>query len=155
MVRFVFVLGFKWGPQTHSEVPPWPRFVPRFWQLQLYHWAILLSQLFPVIFYYPVWENFQSVEYYIYFYFQPSSIHGWTFSLPPRCPQVMWFRWGEIEPFSATLAQVGRAWSAKEKSLEILRRGWESNPGHREDRQWAIPLSCHDWLLHLYVCYIC
>ena len=57
MVRFVFVLGLKWGPQTHSEVPPWPRFVPRFWQLQLYHWAILLSQLFPVIFYYPVWVS--------------------------------------------------------------------------------------------------
>jgi len=30
-------------------------------------------------------------------------------------------------------------WSAREKSLEMLRRGWELNPGHREDRQWAIP----------------
>jgi len=24
---------------------------------------------------------------------------------PPRCPQVVWCHWGEIEPFSATLAQ--------------------------------------------------
>ena len=30
-----------------------------------------------------------------------------------------------------------RVWSAR----EILRRGCELNPGHREDRQWAIPLS--------------
>jgi len=40
--------------------------------------------------------------------------------------------------------RVGRVWSAREKSLEILRRGRELNPGHREDRQrdsfshWAI-----------------
>jgi len=32
-------------------------------------------------------------------------------------------------------------WAAREKSLEILRHGWELNPGHGEDRQWAIPLS--------------
>ena len=42
--------------------------------------------------------------------------------------------------------RVGRVRSAREKSLEILRRGWELNPGHGEDRQWAIPLSYHDWL---------
>ena len=36
-------------------------------------------------------------------------------------------------------------WSARAKSLEILRRGCELNPDHREDRQWAIPLSYHDW----------
>ena len=41
---------------------------------------------------------------------------------------------------------VGRVRSARGKSLEILRRGWELNPGHGEDRQWAIPLSYHDWL---------
>ena len=40
--------------------------------------------------------------------------------------------------------RVGRVWSARENSLEILRRGWELNPGHRENRQWAIPLSYHD-----------
>ena len=41
--------------------------------------------------------------------------------------------------------RVDRVRSAREKSLEILRRGWELNPGHGEDRQWAIPLSYHDW----------
>ena len=40
--------------------------------------------------------------------------------------------------------RVGRVWSAREKSLEILRHGWELNPGHGEDRQWAIPPSYHD-----------
>jgi len=42
--------------------------------------------------------------------------------------------------------RVGRVWSAREKSLEILRRGWELNPGHGEDRQWDIPPCYHDWL---------
>jgi len=32
-----------------------------------------------------------------------------NFGLPPRCPQVVWCLWGEIEPFSATLAQDGLA----------------------------------------------
>jgi len=34
-------------------------------------------------------------------------------------------------------------WSAREKSFDILRHGWELNPDQREDRQWAIPLSYH------------
>ena len=41
--------------------------------------------------------------------------------------------------------RVGRVWSAREKSIEILRRGWELNPGHREDKQLTIPLIYHDW----------
>ena len=42
--------------------------------------------------------------------------------------------------------RVGRVWSAREKSLEILHRGWELNPGHREDRQWdRQTLSYRDW----------
>jgi len=44
--------------------------------------------------------------------------------------------------------RVGRVRSAREKSLEILRRGWELNPGHGEDRQWAIPQSYHDHVLY-------
>jgi len=42
--------------------------------------------------------------------------------LPPRCPQVVWCHWGEIEPISATLAQDGLAECDKpgKKSLEIL-----------------------------------
>ena len=46
--------------------------------------------------------------------------------------------------------RVGRVLSAREKSLEILRRGWELNPGHGEDRQGAIPLSYHGWICTLY-----
>jgi len=45
--------------------------------------------------------------------------------------------------------RVGRVWSAREKSLGILRRGWELNPGHREDRHWAIPLSYHGWRIQI------
>jgi len=32
-----------------------------------------------------------------------------NFGLPPHCPQVVWCHWGEIEPFSSTLAQGGLA----------------------------------------------
>jgi len=46
--------------------------------------------------------------------------------------------------YHAGSGRVGRVWSAREKSLEILRHGWELNPGRRKDRQWAIPLSYHD-----------
>ena len=31
------------------------------------------------------------------------------------------------------------AWSARKRSLEIRRHGWELNPGQREDRQWDHP----------------
>ena len=55
----------------------------------------------------------------------------------------------------AVSGRVGRVWSAREKSLAIVRRGWELNPGFREDRQWAIPLSCHDWSLGcIYILFI-
>ena len=43
--------------------------------------------------------------------------------------------------------RVGRMWSPREKSLEILHHGWEVNPGHWENRQWdtfILPLSYHD-----------
>ena len=32
-----------------------------------------------------------------------------SFGLPPHCPPVLWCHWGEIEPFSATVAQNGLA----------------------------------------------
>jgi len=44
--------------------------------------------------------------------------------------------------------QVGRMWSAREKSLEIPLHGQELNPDHREDRWWdtaVLPLSYHGW----------
>jgi len=59
--------------------------------------------------------------------------------LPPRCPQVVWCHWGEIEAFSAMLAQDGLA------ECDQLRRRRLLNPAHGEDRQWAIPLSYHGW----------
>ena len=37
--------------------------------------------------------------------------------------------------------RVGRVWSAREKSFKILHRGRELNPGHKEDRQWAIMID--------------
>jgi len=71
------------------------------------------------------------------------SVCPWLdFGLPPHCPQVIWCPWGEMEPFSATLAQDGlvECDQSGKNSLKL-------NPAHREDRQWAIPLSYHDWLL--------
>ena len=48
-----------------------------------------------------------------YLFASPPHITSYTqvlnFGLPPRCPQVVWCLWGEIEPFSATLAQDGLA----------------------------------------------
>ena len=65
-------------------------------------------------------------------------VYQWLdFGLLPRCPQFVWCHWG---------GRVGRVWSAREKSLKILPRGWELNPGRREDRYWAIPLSYREWL---------
>ena len=40
--------------------------------------------------------------------------------------------------------RVGRVWSTREKSLGILYRGLELSLGHKEDRQWAIPLIYHE-----------
>ena len=78
--------------------------------------------------------NFMVLLSWFYFSFSAIvclSVHDWTSAFLLK---------GEIEPFSATLAQswVGRVWSAGEKPLEILCHGWELNPGHKEDRQWAI-----------------
>jgi len=42
--------------------------------------------------------------------------------------------------------RVGRVWSTRQKSIEILRRAWELNLGHKADRQWAIALCYHDCL---------
>jgi len=47
----------------------------------------------------------------------------------------------------ASSGWVGRVWSARKKFLETLHNGWELNPLHGDDRQWAtfiLPLSYHD-----------
>jgi len=57
------------------------------------------------------------------------------FGLPPRCLQVVWRHWAEIEPFSATLAQDGLAecdQSGKNPLKYSAVAGIE--PGPREDR---------------------
>ena len=64
--------------------------------------------------------------------------------LLPQYPQGDW-----VIFCHAGSVRVGRVWSAKEKSLEILRHGRKLNPGHGEDRQWdtfILPLSYHEWL---------
>ena len=88
----------------------------------------------------------RQLHWVMVFFFLSAIVCPWlNFGLPPRCPQAVWCLWEKIEPFSATLAQDGLAeCDQPAKSLEILRRGWELNPGHGEDRQWAIPLSYHD-----------
>ena len=50
---------------------------------------------------------------------------------------------------SAGSGGVGRAWSARDISLDILCDGWELKQDHEEDRQWdtfLFPLSYHDWI---------
>jgi len=94
------------------------------------------------------WDFLERKWLYAYpgIFFLSAIVGPWlNFGPPPRCPQVVRCLWGEIEPFSATLAQDGLAECDQPgKSLEILHRGWELNPGHGEDRQWASPLSYHD-----------
>jgi len=87
-------------------------------------------------------------------FFQPSSVHSWTSSLLST---------GRVVPLRGNWAifchagsgWVGRVWSPREKSLEILTYSWKPNPGHREDSQWdsfILPLSYLDWfVLPLYI----
>ena len=80
-----------------------------------------------------------------FFFYQPLSVRGWTSAFLLTVHRLWVSLRGDWASFyNAGSGRVGRVWSAREKSLEILRRGWELNPGHGEDRQWAIPLSYHD-----------
>jgi len=78
-------------------------------------------------------------------------IYPWLdLSLPPRCPQVVWCHRAMVPSTGCVVSmredwaifchagsgRVGGVWSVWEKSLEMLRHGWELNPGHGEDRQW-------------------
>jgi len=57
---------------------------------------------------------------------------------------------GVIEPFSATLAPDGLAecdQPGKNPLKYSVVAGNRTRATGREDRQWAIPLSCHDWLM--------
>jgi len=82
----------------------------------------------------------------LFVFYQPSSVHGglWpSSSLSTVCVVPLRGDWAIF--CHAGSGRVGRVRSAREKSLEILRRGLELNPGHGEDRQWTIPLSYHGW----------
>ena len=58
--------------------------------------------------------------------------------------------WGDWAIFChAGSGWVGREWSTREQSLEILSHDWESNQSHRKDRQsdtFLLSLVYHDWL---------
>jgi len=59
---------------------------------------------------------------------QPSSLMSTSCVVPLRGDWAVFCHAGS--------GRVGRVWSVREKSLEILRHGWELKLGHGEDRQW-------------------
>ena len=82
------------------------------------------------------------------FFYQPLSARGWTSAFLLAVHRMCGVIEGRLSHFLPRWLRTGwRSAISQGKSLEILRRGWELNPGHGEDRQWAIPLSYHDWLL--------
>ena len=81
-------------------------------------------------------------EWYICFFI--AIVCPWLdFHFPPRCPQVVWHHWGEIEPFSATLA-LDRMAECDQPGKNLLKySGVEPSP-----RQWdslILPVSYRDW----------
>jgi len=79
-------------------------------------------------------------------YHLSSIVYSWLdFGLPPHCPQVVWCRSGEIEPFSTTLVHDGLA-ECDQAGRNPLKYSAMAGNWTREDRQWAIPLTYHDWL---------
>jgi len=55
---------------------------------------------------------------------------------PMGCHSALWY--------SLNCVQGSTCDQPRNNPFELLHHGWELNPGHREDRQWAIPLSYHD-----------
>jgi len=94
----------------------------------------------------PVYTGVQGSLLLSFFFKYGVHLVGSWFSFCGECSQDLFLHWWVLSPPPATQWLVLRSRSAREKFLEILRRGWELNPGHKEDRQWAIPLSYHDWL---------
>jgi len=63
------------------------------------------------------------------------------------CDWKLFFQ-GDATPLFLVLPELcirQPVWSGREKPFEILHCDRELNPGQKEDRQWAIPLSYHDW----------
>jgi len=62
-------------------------------------------------------------------------VHGWTsFSMITRCVVLLTGDWAIF--YHAGSGRVDRVWSARGKSLKILRHVRELKPGDGEDRQW-------------------
>jgi len=66
--------------------------------------------------------------------------------LPPGCPHcsVIERRRSHFQSQAGSGQDELTECDQPGKNPEILRRGWEFNPGYRKDRQWAITLSYHD-----------
>ena len=80
-------------------------------------------------------------------FYQPSSLRGWTSAFLLAVHRSCGVIEGRLSHFLRRWLRTGwQSVISQGKSLGILRRGWELNPGHREGIQWAIPLSYHDWL---------
>jgi len=78
------------------------------------------------------------------FFYQPSSVRGWTSAFILALHRLCGVIEGRLSHFLSRWLKTGwQSVISQKKSLEILRHGWELNMGHREDRQWAIPLSYH------------
>ena len=73
---------------SYSMGPPQPGFEPKM--------PLLQAQCFYQLSHYP-------------FFYQPSSVHGWTSAFLLAVHRLCGGLWGEIELFSATLAQDGLA----------------------------------------------
>jgi len=103
--RFYFVLGLMRGAHIHNGIPcTMTRIQTQALTVvisMLYHWAILLSPA-------TIWSYCMYGPYVVcmFLFFLSAIVCPWlNFGLPSRCPQIVWCHWGEIEPFSATLAQ--------------------------------------------------
>jgi len=65
------------------------------------------------------------------FFFQPSSVHGWTLAFLLAVHRLCGAIEGRLSHFLPRWLRTG--WQSVR--VEILRRGWEFNPGHRKGRQ--------------------
>ena len=76
------------------------------------------------------------------------TISHLSFGPPPRCPQVVWCHWREIEPFSATLAQDGLVeYDQPGKNLlkcSAVVGNWTRATGRTDSElsHWAIKTDC-------------
>jgi len=76
------------------------------------------------------------------------SVHGWTLVFLLDFHTLCGTIEGRLSHFLPRWLRMG--WQSvinQKKSLEILRHGWELNPGLGEDRQWdsfILPLSYRD-----------